>query len=86
MDGTDPSMPLDFDRDAYLMPKQIHEASDEYWEKVVANNTTGMFKSLRAELRQMVLQGQGGSSYASVPSLVSSGYPGTPLTAPASTV
>jgi len=29
MDGTDPSKPLDFDRDAHLMPKPIHEASDE---------------------------------------------------------
>ena len=30
MDGTDPSKPHDFGRDAHLMPKPIHEANDEY--------------------------------------------------------
>jgi NAD(P)-dependent dehydrogenase (short-subunit alcohol dehydrogenase family) len=78
MDGTDPSKPLDFDRDSDLMPKPIHEATDEYWDQVIANNTTGMFKSLRAELRQMVLQGQGGSivCIGSIAGLI--GLPGNP--------
>jgi NAD(P)-dependent dehydrogenase (short-subunit alcohol dehydrogenase family) len=78
MDGTDPSKPLDFDRDAHLMPNPIHEASDEYWDKVIANNTTGMFKSLRAELRQMVSQDRGGAivCIGSIAGLI--GLPGNP--------
>jgi len=78
MDGTDPSKPLDFNRDAHLMPKPIHEASDEYWDNVIANNTTGMFKSLRAELRQMVSQNRGGAivCIGSIAGLI--GLPGNP--------
>jgi len=78
MDGTDPSKPLDFDRDANLMPKPIHEASDEYWDNVLASNTTGMFKSLRAELRQMVSQERGGAivCIGSIAGLI--GLPGNP--------
>lgn len=78
MDGTDPSKPLDFDRDAHLMPKPIHEASDEYWDNVIANNTTGMFKSLRAELRQMVSQNRGGAivCIGSIAGII--GLPGNP--------
>lgn len=61
MDGTDPARPLDFEHDMHLMPAPIHQATDEYWDNVIASNTTGMFKSLRAELRQMVAQGGGGA-------------------------
>jgi NAD(P)-dependent dehydrogenase (short-subunit alcohol dehydrogenase family) len=45
----------------HLIPAPLHQATDEYWDKVIASNTTGMFKSLRAELRQMVAQGGGGA-------------------------
>ena len=61
MDGTDPSKPLDYDNDMPLMPAAIHRATDEYWDNTIATNATGMFKSLRAELRQLVEQGRGGS-------------------------
>jgi NAD(P)-dependent dehydrogenase (short-subunit alcohol dehydrogenase family) len=61
LDGGDPTKPLVYERDKHLLPRRIHEATDEYWDNVLANNTTGMFKSLRAELRQMVKQGHGGA-------------------------
>ena len=61
MDGGDPGQPLNFRGQRNLLPKSIHEATDEYWEAVLATNTTGVFKSMRAELRQMVKQGKGGA-------------------------
>jgi len=61
MDGGDPGQPLNFQGQRDLLPKSIHEASDGYWEAVVATNTTGVFKSMRSELRQMVSQGEGGA-------------------------
>lgn len=61
MDGGDPAKPLDFEKERYLLPNAIHEATDDYWEAVIATNTTGVFKSLRAELRQMVTQRRGGA-------------------------
>lgn len=56
MDGGDPAKPLNFESQRHLLPNSIHAATDEYWEAVMAVNTTGVFKSLRAELRQMVAQ------------------------------
>lgn len=78
MDGTDPLKPLDFERDAPLMPAPVHLATDEYWENVIANNTTEMFRSLRTELRQMVSQGRGGAivCIGSIAGLI--GLPGIP--------
>jgi NAD(P)-dependent dehydrogenase (short-subunit alcohol dehydrogenase family) len=61
MDAGDPGKPLDFKGQRNLLPNSIHEATDEYWDTVVAVNTTGVFKSMRAELRQMVKQGRGGA-------------------------
>lgn len=61
MDGGDPGQPLNFQGQRNLLPKSIHEATDEYWEAVLATNTTGVFKSMRAELRQLVKQGRGGA-------------------------
>lgn len=61
MDGGDPAEPLNFEGQRHLLPNSIHEATDEYWEAVIATNTTGMFKSMRSELRQMVQQGRGGA-------------------------
>ncbi len=78
MDGSDPAAPFDYERDKHLMPNNIHNASDEYWDKVMANNATGMFKSLRAELRQMVKQGHGGAivNIGSIAGIT--GLPGNP--------
>ncbi|MCG5059164.1 MAG: SDR family oxidoreductase [Limnoraphis sp. WC205] len=61
MDAGDPGQPLNFQGQRNLLPKSIHEATDEYWDAVLATNTTGVFKSMRAELRQMVKQGKGGA-------------------------
>ena len=61
MDGGDPAKPLDFDTQRNLLPNYIHEATDAYWDTVMAVNTTGVFKSMRSELRQMVKQGRGGA-------------------------
>lgn len=52
MDGTDPAAPPDFDKQKPLLPAAIHEATDDYWHIVFANNVTSMFLSMRAELRQ----------------------------------
>lgn len=61
MDGGDPAQPLHFDTQRNLLPNSIHLATDEYWEAVIATNTTGIFKSMRSELRQMLSQGKGGA-------------------------
>jgi NAD(P)-dependent dehydrogenase (short-subunit alcohol dehydrogenase family) len=53
--------PIDYQKDWKLLPAPIHLATDEYWEAVIATNLTGVFKSLRAELKQMVQQGKGGA-------------------------
>ena len=61
LDGTNPDRPVDYAADEPLLPAPIHEATDEYWEQVLAVNATGVFKSLRAELGQLVAQGEGGA-------------------------
>lgn len=61
MDGGNPGLPLNFNGQRQLLPNSIHEATDEYWDAVIAVNTTGVFKSLRAELRQLVAQNRGGA-------------------------
>ena len=61
MDGGDPGEPLNLQGQRHLLPNPIHTATDAYWDAVLATNTTGLFKSMRAELRQMVLQGRGGA-------------------------
>lgn len=78
MDGTDPAAPQDFERDVPLQPALMHNATDAYWDAVVASNATGMFKSLRAELRQLVSQEQGGAivNIGSIAALI--GLPGNP--------
>jgi len=61
MDGTDPSKPQDFENSLNLLPSSIHNATDEYWHKVMDANITGMFYCLRAQLRQMISQNDGGA-------------------------
>ncbi|MGL4439817.1 MAG: SDR family NAD(P)-dependent oxidoreductase, partial [Bosea sp. (in: a-proteobacteria)] len=39
----------------------IHEATDAYWDNVMRVNATGVFRCLRAELKQMIAQGAGGA-------------------------
>lgn len=78
MDGTDPAAPPDFANNKSLLPSAIHEASDAYWDTVMSCNVTGMFYSMRAELRQMVAQGHGGAivNIGSIAGLT--GLPGNP--------
>jgi NAD(P)-dependent dehydrogenase (short-subunit alcohol dehydrogenase family) len=40
---------------------RFHESTDAYWEDVIRTNVTGTWRTLRAELRQMVAQGRGGA-------------------------
>jgi len=77
MDGTDPALPFN-SHETNLFPKCVHEATDEYWDIVFASNATGMFKSLRAELRQMVAQDRGGAivNIGSIAGII--GLPGNP--------
>jgi NAD(P)-dependent dehydrogenase (short-subunit alcohol dehydrogenase family) len=50
MDGGDPGQPLNLQGQRHLLPNPIHTATDAYWDAVLATNTTGLFKSMRAEL------------------------------------
>lgn len=61
MDGVYSGDPIDFDRQRPLVFAPIAMATDEYWDRVFATNAAGVFKSMRAELRQMVAQGNGGA-------------------------
>lgn len=61
MDAVPPADPVDVNRQRSLIFAPIHEATDEYWQTTLDVNATGIFKSMRAELRQMLKQGRGGS-------------------------
>ncbi|MFN8641499.1 MAG: SDR family NAD(P)-dependent oxidoreductase [Candidatus Binatia bacterium] len=61
MDGTSPTEPQDFERNRHLLPSSVHVATDEYWHAVFGANIHGMFYSMRAQLRQMLAQGNGGA-------------------------
>lgn len=77
-EAADHEKPIDYKKDLRLLPSPIHQATDEYWEAVLATNLTGVFKSLRAELGQMIKQGTGGAivNIGSVAALI--GTPGNP--------
>lgn len=61
MDAVPPAHPVDVNSQRSLIFAPIHEATDEYWQTTLDVNATGIFKSMRAELRQMLKQGRGGS-------------------------
>lgn len=61
MDGVFSGDPIDYQRQKSLIFAPIHEATDEYWDRVFQTNSAGVFKSMRAELKQMVAQGRGGA-------------------------
>ncbi len=61
MDGVFSGEPIDYQKQKPLIFAPIHEATDEYWDRVFRTNSTGVFNSMRAELRQMVAQGRGGA-------------------------
>jgi NAD(P)-dependent dehydrogenase (short-subunit alcohol dehydrogenase family) len=61
MDGVFSGDPPDFETQRPLVFAPIHEATEEYWNKVFRTNATGTFLALRAQLRFLVEQGRGGS-------------------------
>lgn len=78
MDGNPPTRTQDFERDGGLLPAPVHRATDDYWHAVFAANIHGVFNSMRAELRRLVDQGQGGAivNVGSIAGLT--GLPGNP--------
>ncbi len=61
MDGVFSGEAADYANQKALIFAPIHEATDAYWENVLRVNATGVFRSMRAELKQMIAQGQGGA-------------------------
>lgn len=61
MDGTFSGDPFDYDKQKELLPSSIDTASDKYWDNVLEVNATGTFKSMRAVVRQLLKQGNGGA-------------------------
>lgn len=78
MDGTSPAAPQDFDAQQHLLPAVVHTATDEYWHAAFAGNIHSMFYAMRAELKQLVAQGDGGAivNIGSIAGLI--GLPGNP--------
>ncbi|MGL4439928.1 MAG: SDR family NAD(P)-dependent oxidoreductase [Bosea sp. (in: a-proteobacteria)] len=60
MDGVFSGEEIDYASQKPLIFAKIHEATDDYWNNVFRTNATGMFTSMRAELRQLVAQNRGG--------------------------
>ena len=61
MDGVAPDAEIDVASQRDLIFAPIHAATNAYWDQCFAVNVTGMFQSLRHELRQMLAQGNGGA-------------------------
>jgi NAD(P)-dependent dehydrogenase (short-subunit alcohol dehydrogenase family) len=61
MDGTFSGDSLDYDRQKELLPNAVDAASDKYWDNVMEVNATGTFKSMRAVIKQLLAQGNGGA-------------------------
>ena len=61
MDGVFSGEDPDYDAQRDLVFAPIHEATEDYWTRVLRINATGTFLALRAQLRQLVRQGRGGS-------------------------
>lgn len=78
MDGVYSGAPIDYEKQKHLMFAPVDKATDEYWDNVIRTNATGVFKCMRAELKQMVAQNRGGAivNVGSVTGLI--GFGGTP--------
>lgn len=61
MDGVYSGEAPDYASQRPLIFAPIHEATDAYWDNVMRVNATGVFRCLRAELKQMIAQGAGGA-------------------------
>ena len=78
MDALFPDEPIDYENQRDRLMARIHEAGDDYWHRVMEVNATGVFYSMRHELRQMIAQQRGGAivNVASVAGI--RGFGGTP--------
>jgi NAD(P)-dependent dehydrogenase (short-subunit alcohol dehydrogenase family) len=56
-----PDAPFDYAKQRALYPSPMAEAGDEYFDTLMDVNATGLFKSMRAELKPMLRQGKGGA-------------------------
>jgi NAD(P)-dependent dehydrogenase (short-subunit alcohol dehydrogenase family) len=61
MDGVFSGEEPDYATQKPLIFARIHEATEEYWNKVFRTNATGTFLAMRAQLAQMVAQSRGGA-------------------------
>ncbi|MEN9685760.1 MAG: hypothetical protein RLZZ28_1546 [Bacteroidota bacterium] len=61
MDGTFSGDSFDYDKQKDLLPNAVDAASDKYWDNVMEVNATGTFKSMRAVIKQLLAQGNGGA-------------------------
>jgi NAD(P)-dependent dehydrogenase (short-subunit alcohol dehydrogenase family) len=61
MDGVFSGAPVDYEEQKALVFASIHDATDQYFDNVFRTNVGGVFRSMRAELRQMVEQKRGGA-------------------------
>lgn len=61
MDGTFSGDAFDYDKQKTLLPNAVDAASDLYWDNVMEVNATGTFKSMRAVIKQLLKQGNGGA-------------------------
>jgi NAD(P)-dependent dehydrogenase (short-subunit alcohol dehydrogenase family) len=56
-----PDAVFDYKKQKELLPNPIADAGDEYFDTLMDINATGIFKSMRAELKPMLKQGKGGA-------------------------
>ncbi|MEG1622447.1 MAG: SDR family oxidoreductase [Alistipes sp.] len=61
MDGVFSGESFNYKEQKPLLPAKITDATDAYWARVFKTNADGTFKSLRATLRQMLSQNNGGA-------------------------
>ena len=61
MDAVYSGDPVDYAAQKDRVFARLHESTDLYWEGVIRTNLIGTYRTLRAELRQMVAQGTGGA-------------------------
>lgn len=61
MDAVFSGEPPDYAAQKDRIFARLHESTDAYWDGVIRTNIVGTYRSLRAELRQMLAQGTGGA-------------------------
>lgn len=61
MDGVFSGAPFNYAEQKPLLPGKITDVTDEYWNNVFKTNAEGTFKTMRASLRQMLAQNNGGA-------------------------